>query len=111
MILIFFKKNCFSVFPGSCDVEGGSQADLVLPSILQTALLLGRSARGKSLQNRKIILKEAKPLLLLSLCVCGGINICWASSHLQARAITRGTGVLSSERFYFSQMWTSLQII
>lgn len=55
--------------------------------------------------------KEAKPFLLLLLSVCGGINICWASPDLQARAITRGTGVLSSERFYFSQMWTCLQII
>jgi len=55
--------------------------------------------------------KEAKPFLLLLLAVCGGVNICWASANLQARTIACGTGVLSSERFYFSRMWTCLQII
>lgn len=57
------------------------------------------------------ICKEAKPFLLLLLSVCGGINICWASSNLQVRAITHTTGVLSSERFCVSHMWTCLQII
>lgn len=39
------KTVLVSIFPGSCDIQGGSQADLVHSDISHTALLLGCSSR------------------------------------------------------------------